>query len=128
GWGGGGAACARSSGPPPFRVRLSRVAGRQTWGFNADRFLNRHWDFPRHLRGRLASHDVFHVCDHSYAQLALELPPERTGVFCHDLEAFRCLLESAREPRPRWFRWMMRRVLHGMQQAAVVFHATLPVR
>src|SRR5262249_27122516 len=42
--------------------------------------------------------------------------------------AFRCLLEPARDPRPRWFRWMMRRVLSGLERAAVVFHSTLAVR
>ena len=30
-------------------------------------------------------------------------------------------------PGPRWFRWMMRRVLQGMQRAAVVFHTTSTV-
>lgn len=115
---------------PAFRRRLERLPGvrRRSLAYNGDRFLNRHWDFPRYLRTRLADYDVFHICDHSYAQLALELPAERTGVFCYDLEAFRSLLDPQLEPRPRWFRWMMRRVLRGFQRAAVVFHCTLPVR
>src|SRR5205823_1258570 len=72
--------------------------------------------------------DLFHVVDHSYAQLVHTLPPERTGVYCHDLDAFRCLLEPSREPRPRWFRAIARRILHGLQKAAIVFHSTLAIR
>jgi glycosyltransferase involved in cell wall biosynthesis len=115
---------------PEFRRRLESVptmSGRG-WAYTADRFLNRHWDFPRYLRRKIADYDVFHICDHSYAQLALNLPADRTGVFCHDLDTFRALLQPALEPRPLWFRWMMRRVLRGLQQAAVVFHTTLAVR
>ena len=72
--------------------------------------------------------DFFHIVDHSYAQLVHELPADRTGVYCHDLDTFRCLFEPAREPRPRWFRAMVRQTLRGLQQAAVVFHTTLEVR
>jgi glycosyltransferase involved in cell wall biosynthesis len=112
----------------PFRRRFMRLPflGRRAT-FNADRLLNRHWDYPRFLRGQLEAFDCFHVCDHSYAQLVHALPAERTGVFCHDLDAFRCLLEPAREPRPRWFRALARRILAGLQKAAVVFCTTCDV-
>jgi glycosyltransferase involved in cell wall biosynthesis len=115
---------------PPFRRRLSGLpwAGRRRWAFNADRLMNRFWDYPRHLRRCAGRFDLFHICDHSYAQLAEVLPAGRTGVFCHDLDAFRCLLEPHREPRPRWFRLMMGKVLRGLQKAAVVFHTTAAVR
>ncbi|HEV3164255.1 MAG TPA: glycosyltransferase family 1 protein, partial [Isosphaeraceae bacterium] len=43
-----------------------------------------------------------------------------TVVTCHDLDTFRCLLEPKREPRPRWFRAMARRILAGFQKAAMV--------
>jgi glycosyltransferase involved in cell wall biosynthesis len=76
----------------------------------------------------VGEHDVYHICDHSYGQLALGLPAERTGVLCHDIDTFRCLVEPERERRPRWFRWMMRRVLTGFQKAAVVFHTTQAVK
>ncbi len=92
--------------------------------FNADRLLNRFWDYPKHLRSRLQDFDYFHICDHSYAHLVHELPADRTGVYCHDLDCFRCLLEPDRERRPRWFRAMSRRILRGMQKAAVVFCST----
>jgi glycosyltransferase involved in cell wall biosynthesis len=115
---------------PPFWRRVSRLPwlGRRGFAHNADRLLNRFWSYPRHLRRRTADFDLFHVCDHSYSQLLHVLPPGRAGVFCHDLDAFRCLLEPTREPRPRWFRWMARRVLAGFQKAAVVFHSTATVR
>jgi glycosyltransferase involved in cell wall biosynthesis len=115
---------------PPFRRRMAALPGirGRSWAHNGDRFLNRHWDFPRHLARHGADHDVFHICDHSYAQLALGLPVGRVGVFCHDLDTFRCLLTPESERRPFWFRWMTRRILRGMQAAAVIFHTTQPVR
>jgi glycosyltransferase involved in cell wall biosynthesis len=115
---------------PPFRHRATRVPllGRRGAAFNADRVLNRFRDYPRHVRRIRSDFDLFHVCDHSYAQLVHELPVERCGVYCHDLDAFRCLLEPPREPRPRWFRALARRCLGGLQKAAVVFHSTLAVR
>lgn len=110
---------------PTYRRALTPLprAGR-----NADRLLNRMVWYPRHVRAIRDRFDVFHVCDHSYSQLLLELPPERAGVFCHDLDTFRCLLDPQREARPRWFRAMARRILRGFQRARVVFHATDAVR
>src|SRR5206468_182206 len=55
-------------------------------------------------------------------------PAARTGVYCHDLDAFRCLLTPAVEPRPRWRKALARRILHGLQRAAVVFYSTAAVR
>jgi glycosyltransferase involved in cell wall biosynthesis len=114
---------------PPFRRRFLRlpVLGRRGAARNADRLLNRHLDLPRHLRRRAGHFDLFHVVDHSYAQALLALPEGRAGVYCHDLDAFRCLLDPARDPRPAWFRRMTRRVLAGFRRAAVVFHNTRAV-
>jgi glycosyltransferase involved in cell wall biosynthesis len=100
-----------------FRARL----------FNADRVLNRFWDYPRFVRGLESEVDLFHVIDHSYGQLLHELPPERTVITCHDLDTFQCLLNPAREPRSIFFRKMMSRTLSGLRQAArvtCVSHAT----
>jgi glycosyltransferase involved in cell wall biosynthesis len=115
---------------PPFRRRLQRLPwlGRRRAAVNADRLLNRLWDYPRFARRRRADAEVFHVVDHSYSQLLEELPTERTGVYCHDLDTFRCVLTPADEPRPRWFRAMARRVLAGFRKAAIVFHSTETVR
>ena len=115
---------------PPFRRRFGRLPwlGRRAAAINADRLLNRTWDYPRYLRRRAAEFDLFHVCDHSYAQLVHALPADRTGVHCHDLDAFRCLLGPCPEPRPRWFRAVARGILRGLQKAAVVFYSTRSVR
>jgi glycosyltransferase involved in cell wall biosynthesis len=115
---------------PPFRSGLGRLPllGRHRAALNADRLLNRHWHYPRYLRGQAGSFDCFHVVDHSYAHLLDALPTGRTGVFCHDLDAFRCLLAPERDPRPGWFRRLARRTLGGLQKAAVVFCGTRTVR
>lgn len=115
---------------PPMRRRFTRAPGLANQGtaFNADRLINRMRDYPRYLRRRAAEFDLYHLTDHSYAHLVHELDPARTGVFCHDLDTFRCLLEPETEPRPYWFRRMARRILTGLQKAAVVFHTTDNVR
>jgi len=103
---------------PPFRARM----GGSKFGRNVDRMLNRHVDYPR-LARRLArdgGFDLFHVVDHSYAHLVGALPARRTVVTCHDLDAFRCLLEPEKEPRPAWFRALARRTLGGLRDAAFV--------
>ena len=103
---------------PPFARRFSRLPvprARQRTAMNADRLLNRLWDYPRGLRHDGDRFDYHHVCDHTYANVVHSLPRGRTGVFCHDLDTFRSLLQPAVEPRPRWFRAMARRVLSGMK-------------
>lgn len=109
---------------PPFRHRLGRwpVIGRRGTARNADRLLNRFVDYPRAAREwtRRGDFDVFHLVDHSYAQIVHDLPAARTVVTCHDLDTFRCVLEPAQEPRPRWFRAMAKRILSGLQRAAAV--------
>jgi glycosyltransferase involved in cell wall biosynthesis len=116
---------------PPFARRLSRLPmpePRRRTAMNADRLLNRLWDYPRMLRGQRHRFDYHHVCDHAYSNLVHALPRGRTGVFCHDLDTFRSLLQPEVEPRPRWFRAMARQVLRGLQRADVVFHTTSTVR
>lgn len=118
-----GTAVAMSRICPPFRRRLTRLLTDQNASArNADRFLNRFWDYPRFLRRlvRKSDFDLFHIVDHSYGQLLHVLPPDRTLITCHDLDAFRCLLEPAREPRPYWFCAMAKRILFGFQKAALV--------
>ena len=110
----------------PFRHRLSLLSGRLA--FNADRLLNRHLVLPCGVRRAARRFDFVHVVDHSYAHVVSQLPPGRGGVYCHDLDAFRCLLDPARDPRPWWFRCLARRTLAGLRRAAVVFHSTAAVR
>jgi glycosyltransferase involved in cell wall biosynthesis len=110
--------------PTLLRPRMPRPFGRVLGGAraarNADRALARHVAYPRWLRKRVEDFELFHVVDHSYAHLVHALPAERTVVTCHDLEAFRSLLEPERDPRPVWFRRMMGRVLGGLRRAAHV--------
>jgi len=111
----------------PHMVRCFQrlpLLGQERFAWNADRLLARFWHYPRVLRRQRDDFDCFHIADHSYAHLVHELPRDRTGVYCHDLDTFRCLLEPQVEPRPPWFRAMTRHILRGMQQAAVVFCST----
>lgn len=115
---------------PRYFQSLSRLPlwGRRRLAHNADRLLNRLLWYPRSLRRIVRDFDVFHIVDHSYGALVHALPVDRTGVYFHDLDAFRCLVEPKRDPRPLWFRRMARYILDGVQKAAVVFHNTLAVR
>jgi glycosyltransferase involved in cell wall biosynthesis len=111
---------------PAFRRRLSRVPmfGRRKAAVNADRALNRYITYFFHVTRRVRGFEFFHVVDHSYAQLLHAVPAGCGGVFCHDLDAFRCLLEPEKETRPGWYRALARHILAGLQKAALVFHAT----
>ncbi|QDT15493.1 glycosyltransferase [Alienimonas californiensis] len=112
---------------PPFRTPFGRFAplapGRRgkRAAANADRLWNRVRTYPAHLARIAGRFDLFHIVDHSYAHLTHHLPADRTGVFCHDLDAFRSLLDPAAEPRPRWFRAHARSVAEGLGRAAAVF-------
>jgi glycosyltransferase involved in cell wall biosynthesis len=88
--------------------------------FTADRFATRLWDYPRHVRALAGAHDVFHIVDHSYAQLVHDLPAERVLVTCHDLDTFRSVLEPQLESRSLLFRAMTRRILDGLRKAGHV--------
>jgi glycosyltransferase involved in cell wall biosynthesis len=115
---------------PPFKRHATwmPLVGAHRYPSTFDRLVNRLRDYPRYARDVRQQYDLFHVADHSYAALVHALPPERTGVFCHDLDAFRAALDPRGHPRPRWYRALARHVLRGMQRAAVVFHATRAVR
>ncbi len=112
----------------PFRRRVGRVPFAGGTGFNADRLLNRHVFLPRIVRLAAGRSDFVHIVDHSYAHLTRAVPPGRAGVYCHDLDAFRSLLEPAAEPRPLWFRRLAARTLDGLKRAAIVFHSTAEIR
>jgi glycosyltransferase involved in cell wall biosynthesis len=115
---------------PPMPSVARRVPGLGTHNaaFNVDRLLTRFGLYPGHALRSRARYAAFHVVDHTYAQLVHALPAGRTGVFCHDLDAFRSVLEPHREPRPAWFRLMARAQLAGLERAALVFHSTQAVR
>jgi glycosyltransferase involved in cell wall biosynthesis len=107
---------------PPWRHRFSSLPflGGKAIARNADRLLNRHHDYPSWLKKHAAGFRLLHIVDHSYSQLALEIPADRTVVTCHDLDTFRCLIQPEIEPRPRWFLNVVERTLKGFQRAAHV--------
>lgn len=113
---------------PPMRRRFTRGSTSDGQLFKVDRLLNRFWDYPRFLRRERARFDLFHVVDHSYAQLVHELPPERVVVTCHDVDTFRSLLAGETERRSFPFKAMTRRILSGLQQAARVTCDSLATR
>src|SRR5689334_11119088 len=89
---------------PVFKRRFSRlpIVGSRNSVEMLDRLVNRLRDYPKWLSERAGDFDLFHLADHSYSQLLHVLPAERVGVFCHDLDTFRCILEPKAEPRPFW--------------------------
>jgi glycosyltransferase involved in cell wall biosynthesis len=115
---------------PAMRRRLSRFHSIAPSRIvrNSERLLNRFHDYPSWLGLRASDYDLFHVVDHSYAQLVHDLPAERTIVSCHDLDTFRCLLGSPAEKRSPPFRWMTRRILQGVSKAAHVLCVSQTVR
>lgn len=111
---------------PPYRARFTRIPGLGAMraAVTLDRAINRFHLLPKHVRGLRSDFDFFHIADHSYAHLVNELPAERAGVYCHDIDAFRCLLDPKAEHRSWWFRKLTQRILEGMRKAALVFHST----
>ena len=105
---------------PAFVRRFSRPRILGRFGFNADRLLNRMFDYPRFLKRVCGEFDIFHLIDHSYSQLVHVLPQGRTLVTCHDLDTFRSVLEPDLEPRSMAFRAMTTRILDGLRSAAMV--------
>ena len=109
---------------PSMARRFSRAKARSGAAtrrlFNADRLLNRFFDYPRHLRRVRDRFDLFHVTDHSYAHLTHALDASRTVVTCHDLDAFESLLDPGRTRRSPAFRLMTARILSGLRAAARV--------
>ena len=82
------------------------------------RIAYRFWSYPRWLRQQPAA-DVYHIVDHSYAHLAHDLPRGRVVVTCHDTDAFRSLLHPS-DRESGLPRWLVKRVLRGLQLAAAV--------
>jgi glycosyltransferase involved in cell wall biosynthesis len=100
------------------RARRLPLVGLGRVPFQIDRYLGRYWDYPRWLGRRRQTFDVFHIIDHSYAQLVHRVPSDRCVVTCHDLDTFRCVLEPGSERRSPVFRRLIRNVLSGLQAAA----------
>ncbi len=114
---------------PAMHRRAGRLPGaaKAPWVRGADRIANRLWDYPQIVAGLADRFDLFHIVDHSYAQLVHRLPPGRTIVTCHDLDTFRSVLDPAVEPRSALFRAMTGHILGGLRKAGHIAcdsHAT----
>ena len=97
----------------PRRAQHLAFKGVRAATFTIDRITARLWDYPRLVAAAAPRFDVFHVVDHSYAQLVHRLPGDRTLVTCHDIDAFRSVFEPDAERRsPMFRRW------HGTFQRA----------
>ena len=114
--------------PHEYKLRLSVPYYRKLLGFlplkkakNFDRWYNRWRVYPSHVKQLAAQPGFFHIVDHSYSHLAHFLPEGRVGIYCHDLDAFRCVLNPEQEPRSKLFRKMMACVFEGFKKARVVF-------
>jgi len=107
---------------PAMRKRAGLLPGgrRLPLLLGLDRIANRLWDYPRAMAAFDTRFDLFHIVDHSYAQLVHRLPAERTIVTCHDLDTFRSVLDPSLEPRSPFFRAMTRHILAGLRKAGHV--------
>jgi glycosyltransferase involved in cell wall biosynthesis len=104
---------------PRWPAALARTTGVQA-AVNANRYLDRHRRYPRWLRRQAGMCDVYHVIDHTYGHLVRELPAGRTILTCHDVDAYRSVVEPERERRSGMFRRMTARLVDGLRAAAVV--------
>lgn len=114
---------------PEFRRLVSRPSlGRpqRLWD-RFDRLFNRTILYPKYLRKLKGSYDVFHIVDHSYSQVIRGLDPQRTVITCHDLDAFRPILDS-QALSPVWFRSVAQHLLTSFQRAAHVVCVSNTVR
>jgi glycosyltransferase involved in cell wall biosynthesis len=113
--------------PIPRMVRRFAADGRLA--FNLDRALTRYLAYPIRA-AMLRASQFFHVADHSYAHIVRVLPGARTGVYCHDIDAFRAVLAPKTiEPSKSslWHRALARTLLGGLRSAAVIFYSTRSV-
>jgi len=98
----------------------------ERWGYRLGLGFGRYVQYPLHAFFERRRHDFFHIVDHSYGHLALELPAGRTGIYCHDLDAFKPVLDEPQGSPPA--RAVASTLLRSLKQARVVFHSSLTVR
>jgi glycosyltransferase involved in cell wall biosynthesis len=111
---------------PAYQKRFGWLPGKRCENF--DRWRNRWKVYPRFLKKLPPRDGFYHLVDHSYAHLLHYLPERKVGVYCHDLDAFRSMLQPHHEARPAWYRKMMGRVFEGFKKARIVFCNTYSTR
>jgi glycosyltransferase involved in cell wall biosynthesis len=110
--------------PCLVRPRLVRVVDRfrprnGEQPSTADRVFNRFFVYPRRLERLSRGCEIFHIIDHSYAHLALSLPPARVVTTCHDLDTFRGF-HSPGGVDTGLPRFLVNRLVKGLQASALV--------
>ena len=111
---------------PAYQKRFGWLPGKRCENF--DRWRNRWRVYPRFLKKLPPWDGFYHLVDHSYSHLLHNLPEGKVGVYCHDLDAFRSVLQPDQEARPAWYRKMMGRVFEGFKKARIVFCNTHSTR
>ena len=116
---------------PALLARAASPRGERSlerWGYRLGLGFGRYVQYPlRALRER-SRHEFFHITDHSYGHLALELPRGRVGIYCHDLDAYRPVLDGTRVSRAKvGSRTLAHTLLAGLRRARVVFHSSRTV-
>jgi glycosyltransferase involved in cell wall biosynthesis len=111
---------------PRMLAPFTRMTGSRAPALrNADRASGRYVEYSLRILAERRRFQRFHVVDHSYAHLALLLPGEHTGVYCHDIDAFRPLFEGR---AAGWRKVLANTLLAGLKRASVVFYSTESVR
>jgi glycosyltransferase involved in cell wall biosynthesis len=117
---------------PPLFAPLARIADArgekplERWGYRAGLGLGRLVQYPLAMLAERSRHDFFHLVDHSYGHVLYGLPARRTGIFCHDLDAFRPAFDPSPQSLPH--RALAQALLLALKRARVVFHSSLTVR
>jgi glycosyltransferase involved in cell wall biosynthesis len=112
---------------PHFPRVFGSAAGTTDWlRTSGNRLIARCIVYPIAIARHRANFDYFHVVDHSYAHAVHGVPGERTGIYCHDLDALAPLLDK-KGSHPPWRHVLARSILRAMQRAAVIFFSTYQV-
>lgn len=109
------------------RLTLIPAVGRTETALTMDRIINRMWDYGRWLQPRMADFDLFHIVDHSYAHLVTSLPPGRSLVMCHDVDAFAGVLPGTKAESTIG-RVLATRLLEGLLAARKIVCGSLATR
>lgn len=114
---------------PSLLERIASPRGEgalERWGYRLGLGFGRYVQYPLRALSERSRHDFFHVTDHSYGHLAFELPRERVGIYCHDLDAYRPVLDGSRASRLK-LGAVAHTLLAGLRRARVVFHSSRTV-
>ncbi|MGH7270710.1 MAG: glycosyltransferase, partial [Polyangiaceae bacterium] len=108
----------------PLLARRIPRSGSKKLSLNVDRALTRYLAYPVRALMAQRRRRFFHLVDHSYSHLVHVLPAARTGVYCHDLDAFLPVLSGRIAGSSPASQSLALVLLAGLRSARVVFHNT----